>query len=199
MENEKNINKNSNATLVWIIIGILVIAAVVITVITTSQNSRPDLETINNSPFELGSNQELTLENDTANNTSTGLEREDQVFESEDERIQSYYEETDIKRTWTSSDWDDYRTSMKESCENYNGEWLNSEWECVIGGVTYYYGIWEPAIECQNQGGTWLQGNNTCENSNTEWCVNFKGLITERSNDQRSFFNEEDLSCRFIN
>jgi hypothetical protein len=41
MENEMNSNKNSNSTLVWIIIGILVVAAIVITVIITNNSKRP--------------------------------------------------------------------------------------------------------------------------------------------------------------
>ncbi len=39
MENKKDINKNSNSNKSWVIIGILVIAAIIITVITTNLSS----------------------------------------------------------------------------------------------------------------------------------------------------------------
>ncbi len=189
MKNNNKLKTGEVTNKTWIIIGVLVIAAIVVTIITTNQGVL---------------DQEFIVETDVTKNELDNdliVDKEQKIeeSESEDERIQSYYDKADKLSTWTSSDWEDYRVSMKESCESYNGEWLSDEWECVIDGNNYYYGIWEPAMECQNQGGSWLSEYNRCENSSMEWCLNFKGLITERTNNQVSFFSEENLVCRFVN
>lgn len=188
MENKTNEKNNNNSIKIGLVVIVGLIALFVILFFANQENY---------SNIENGEQVDIGVSDEMQETEPTDLEEND--FEEEvQEQEENPYEGDEVLEHWTSEDWSNYRQNMELSCQNYNGEWLNDEWECVIDGVNYYYGAWEPAVECENQGGNWLFEINRCENVSEEWCLNFDGLINERSLESPARYREETSSCLFI-
>lgn len=201
MENEKNTNKNSSSTMVWIVIGILVIAAIAVTVIATTNQTRPSQP-----------NQPIIRENEEV------LDQEfvEQHIEGPDElitdnQLQNIHEDMEkdcldhggvflddlgcqlFDIIFYNYDWQ-LADEMILSCQENNGTWLANK-TCIINGVTYQNFQWTNierlenlTRDCIQSGGTWVDGYWECEGVNKTICEELEGWD----------FNDCLSACRYI-
>lgn len=188
MENETNTNKNSNSTIVWVIIGILVVAAIIVTVITTNLTSRPSDPQVEVDEVEYIDISEEDEESE--------INKEDEyIAEDEWEDIYVDMENSCLdvggifledngcqidESVYYNYDWQ-LAEEMILNCQENNGTWLGDQ-RCSIDGVVYLNNQWNNiealqslTSECNQAGGDWVDGYWECENVSENWCENAGG------------------------